>query len=240
MNDLRARAPSDLREWGSAGSSTFAGLELLWLAVVLGVPGAVLALLAGILGGVAAAVGAAAVYAAGVVGGLARQSRAALLAAHARPLVEDEAPRLFNLARGVAADLGMEAPRLALVADGGANALVCSAGGPVIAVTRPLLDGYTRTELEAVVTQCLIRLDGGDLRRVTLGAALGSAAGPAGVSRPTDADTRTVARTRYPPALAAAIEKATPARGRRAAFWFVASGTGRASQGSRVEGLRAL
>ena len=240
MSQLQADVADDLREWGSTRSTTFSGLESLWLAVVLGVPGALLALLAGIAGGFLAALGALALYALITVWWVTRQGRAMLEATDARPLVEAEAPRLFNLARGIATDLDMDPPRLAVTTDHGANAFACSAGGPFIAVTQSLLDSYTRTELEAVVVHCLIRLRSGDLRRAALGAALGGAAGPAGVSRPMDVDARTAAFTRYPPALASAIEKATPAGGRRAAFWFVATGAGHASQAERGEGLRDL
>ena len=240
MSQLSARVAGDRREWGASRSTTFSGLEVLWLSVVLGVPAVLFAWLAGVVGGLVAAVVALVGYVAATVWWLTRQGRGLLETTEARPLVEDEAPRLFNLGRGIAADLGMDPPRMSLVKEGGANALACFARGPVIGVTQGLLDDYTRTELEAVVTHCTVRLATRDLRRAALGAALGGAAGPAGVSRPTDADTRTAEITRYPPALASAIEKATPARGRRAAFWFVASGAGQVAQAERAEGLRDL
>jgi hypothetical protein len=88
-------------------------------------------------------------------------------------------------------------------------------------VTRSLLDSYTRTELEAVVAHCLLRLARSSLRREGLAAALGPLARSLCPVVGTPEDVRAVALTRYPPALAAAIRKATPAR-QGGLFYFVA------------------
>ena len=118
--------------------------------------------------------------------------------------------------------------------------MVCRARGDALAVTRALLEGFTRTELEAVVSHCLVRLNSVDLDRASLSVALG----PLGSgSIPTVGDRDDVAAaavTRYPPALAAAIEKAEPRSGRYAAFWFVASGRSHRSASERAAALRDL
>jgi Zn-dependent protease with chaperone function len=131
----------------------------------------------------------------------------------------DDHPRFVNIARGLAGDLGITVPRLLVARKPGPNAFVAPGA---LAVTHDLLQGYTRTELEAVVAHCLVRLrDGG------LGWALAASAIPGGerwatpqVDRALDA--RAAAVTRYPPALASAIRKAEPASGARASLWFVA------------------
>ncbi len=225
MSGLASPDATDLREWGSPGSTRFRPFEWLWLFIVLGVPAIILVLVVLLLAGVAAAGAFLVLYALVVAWWLARPGRKALAAqADAQPAGEDEAPRLMNLVRGIARDLKLPPPKVWL-ASGPPNALICRAGGPVLLVRRGLLEEYTRTELEAVIAHCLIRIATGELRRASLSAALGAVAGPAGVSNAEDVDTRTVALTRYPPALASAIEKAAPAGDAGRSFWFVAAGS---------------
>ena len=231
----------DLREWGSPTPAGFSAFEWLWLALVAGVPGAILVLATALGAGGAAAGVAAVAYASLLWWWLSRQSRAALRAVNAIEIADPaDAPRLSNLAAGIAADLGLPAPRVLLTEDDGSNALACRAAGPVIVASRTMVESYTRTELEAVVAHSLIRLAGPDRRRTVLAAALGRAAGPAGVVRHDDDDLRTAAFTRYPLALAEAITKASPKGGRTAALWFVPDAAGSLSQAARAERLRDL
>jgi hypothetical protein len=143
---------------------------------------------------------------------------------------------LLNLASGLASDLGMKTPRVLVSPEQGANAFVVPG---VIVVTEDLLSQYTRTELEAVIAHCLVRLrDGG------LGWAV-TAAGTGGHSRVAPrvderVDARTAALTRYPPALASAIRKASPRRGRTAALWFVAHDSSHAPAEQRAAALLDL
>lgn len=241
MTTASVGASSDLREWGSPAAPRLSPLEWLWLAFVVGVPGAIVVLSGALLAGARAALVAGLTYAGLVAWWLSRQSRAALSAiGGAEIVVPADAPRFANLAAAIARELSLASPRLMVAEGGPVNAFACWAGGPVIATSRALLDAYTRTELEAVVAHSLIRLSGPDRRRAALGAALGRAAGPLGVLRHPDDDLRTAAFTRYPVALASAIAKASPVGGRRASFWFVPQALGSASQTERTAGLRDL
>ena len=141
----------------------------------------------------------------------------------AAPLEGHEAPRLENLVAGIAADLGVEPPRLYVLEDGGPNALVATGGRTgILGVRKTVLESFTRTELEAVVAHCLLRLHSKEFvysnlaaRWSDLGAGLAPRVGAA-------QDVRAAALTRYPPALAAAIAKSDPAVARYGPLWFVA------------------
>ncbi len=141
----------------------------------------------------------------------------------ARALGSDEAPRLRNIVTGLAADLGVAPPEVYVISSGGPNALVRrgSAGG-VMAVTRSLVESYTRTEQEAVVAHCLLRMHGRDFVYANLAARwsdLGAGLAPrVGVAD----DIEAAALTRYPPALVSALEKADPNIKRYTPLWFVA------------------
>jgi hypothetical protein len=157
---------------------------------------------------------------------------------HAIKLRPEQAPRLFNIAAGLAGRVHGAVPAIWLVPDGGPNALVCWAGGPCIAITQSLLDGYTRTELEAVVAYCLVRLR----KSAALSQALTFGRRRIAVS-PSDVlwrDAATAALTRYPPALATAITKAQPRSDRFAPLWFVSAGSGQADASARIELLQDL
>lgn len=141
----------------------------------------------------------------------------------ARALEAHDAPRLENLVAGIAGDLGVLPPRLYVLETGGPNAVVASGGrSGILAVRQTLLESFTRTELEAVVAHCLLRLCSKDFvysnlaaRWSDLGAGLAPRVGTAD-------DVRAAALTRYPPALAAAIVKCDPTVARYAPLWFVA------------------
>lgn len=165
----------------------------------------------------------------------------------ASALAPELEPRLSNLATGLARDLGTDPPGLFLIPSGGPNALVVRSSGSALAITTSMLELYTRTELEAVVAHCLVRLlDPRRLRKAALAAAVGlparsprgpsarlpgePGAGPVGL----EDDLAAVWTTRYPPALAAAISKASPASGRFAPLWFVSSGPSQLPPNRRI------
>ena len=152
---------------------------------------------------------------------------------------EDE-PRFANIAAGLAGDIGLRVPALFVIPEGGPNSLACIARGPALAVTRSLLDGYTRTELEAVVAHGLVRLASGTIERATLAIALGPFGSRSFPPVGRADDVHACALTRFPPALAAAVEKAEPRSGRFAPFWFVATGGGHRDAVERVGAIQDL
>ena len=168
------------------------------------------------------------------------QGLLALRAALARRVAEGEEPRLTNIAAGLASDMNVTPPALFIVPDGGPNAMVCRARGDALVVTKSLLENFTRTELEAVVSHCLVRLRSVDLDRTSLGVALGPLGSRSVPMVGVQDDVAAVAVTRYPPALAAAIEKAEPRGGRFAPFWFAAIGSSHRSAVERAAALRDL
>jgi hypothetical protein len=151
--------------------------------------------------------------------------RRALKDAGARRLRDDEHPRFRNIGEGVADRLGVGVVDLWVMDEGGPNALCCKLEHPTIAARRSLLESYARTELEAVVAHCLVRYRDAGQRGALVGYA---------------DDVRAAALTRYPPALAAAIEKAEPYVGRFASFYLVADGPSHRPTEERVSALRDL
>ena len=168
------------------------------------------------------------------------QGLLALRSAKAVRCTREQQPRLWNIASGLASDMRTKVPHLLVIEEGGPNALACMARGPALAVTKSLLDDYTRTELEAVVAHGLVRLASGTIDRAMLSVALGplgtKSLPPVGGAD----DVHACAITRYPPALANAVEKAEPRSGRFAAFWFVGEGGGHRDQAERVLAIRDL
>jgi hypothetical protein len=178
-----------------------------------------------------------------VLGGLwiwiALQGRLALRAAGARPLKPGESPRLVSLARGLSSDLGNDIPALWVIERGAANALVCHAAGPSMAVSSSLLESCSRTELEAVVAHCLTRLARRRPRSLQLLIAVGQTHRFDG-TEVTEDDVAAARLTRYPPALAAALTKSAPVGGRYAALYLVGEGPGLPSADERARALLDL
>jgi Zn-dependent protease with chaperone function len=158
----------------------------------------------------------------------------------ARKLRASEHPRFEHLVQGLASDIGIAPPELWLIREGAPNAAVFTARGPCIAVTSSLLEQYTRTELEAVIAHCLLRIARGDVGT----AMLANASWPFGHRLAPrvgyEDDVQAAAVTRFPPALAAAIEKAEPRSGRYAGLWFVATGPTHRPVPERVAALGLL
>ncbi len=166
----------------------------------------------------------------------------------AQALEDGREPRFSNLAAGLARDLDAEPPRLWVIPSGGPNALVVRSSGSAVALTQSLLEVYTRTELEAVVAHCLVRLrDRRRMSRMGLAVALGrparsfrsptpSSLEPVGL----EDDLAAVSVTGYPPALASAISKAEPASGRFGSLWFVGGAPSQLAPERRVAELADL
>lgn len=174
----------------------------------------------------------------------------ALKDAGARPAKPGELSRVRNLVAGLASDLSTTPPALWVIqgADAGSafaspnaanpNAMVGWRAGPVIAVAEHLEESLTRTECEAVVAHCLVRIASGEAKATTLRAGMGPFA-PTG-REAAAADLPAVAITRYPPAMASALEKVRPRTGPFAALWFAPDAGADASPRSRAAALRDL
>jgi Zn-dependent protease with chaperone function len=148
-------------------------------------------------------------------------------------------PRFTNIVQGLADRYRVPMPRLAVTDKGGPNAFVRSRG-PSIVVSRALLDTYTRTEQEAVAAHCLVRLNSGHLRFAHLAAMLGRMGSRFAPKVGYEDDIHAVALTRYPPALASAIQKAKPVEDVSGVMWFVAHGTSHRPPPERIAALQDL
>ncbi len=162
----------------------------------------------------------------------------ALRRSEAKPLDPRDEPRFVNLVHGLAGDMGVTPPALWRIDKGGPNALAVTHRGPTLAITRSLLDTYTRTELEAVAAHCLVRLQEANATREYV--ALGPLAPRKMKLVGYDDDATAAAITRYPPALASAIRKAEPYSGRFGAFWFVSDASCHRPKNERVAALLDL
>lgn len=141
----------------------------------------------------------------------------------ARPADASAHPRFAGLVESMSMAVGVAPPRLFVIDDEGANAVVWSSGaGPAsIAATTGLLDTAGRIELEAVVAHLLSAVHDGAVVAPTVAAALLDrlATGPsarlvaavvhAGADdrRVVLADLEGVRATQYPPGAVAALER---------------------------------
>lgn len=119
--------------------------------------------------------------------------------------------RLCNLVEGLSAAAGVRQPRLLVLDSPGLNLMVAGSGPrrTVLAVTSSLLAELDRIELEAVLAEELYVLRHGEAAPATvLVATFGIGLSiMLGADRDAGADQGAVALTRYPPALASALEK---------------------------------
>lgn len=186
------------------------------------VAGAVAGLVGG--GGAAVAAGLAVVVVVGLVGvGLLRWagSGAVVRSLGARPAGPEELPRLRNLAEGLCATIGVASPDIMVVDHPGANALALARPRrpSVLVVTAGLESSLSVVELEGVLAHELVRVK---LHETELAAAALAVTAPLaavggrgadrvrsllGPSRAFRADQRAAAVVRYPPGLAAALER---------------------------------
>jgi hypothetical protein len=218
-----ATAPH-LPDWDDSPGSSAAGAadrSRSRLAIVAGA-GAAGCVLAGLVLGWIGVAAFLALFAGAIVWTVSNSGRGMLRRERATRVRPGTSPRLENMVHGLAEQTKIAAPELWLIDDDAPNALVCFTKRPAVAVTRGLVETYTRTELEAVVAHCYVRLaqTSTPLERTML--ALSYVSPAFGVPVGGADDVRAAAVTRYPPALASAITKASPRRGRGAAFWFVA------------------
>jgi heat shock protein HtpX len=180
--------------------------------------GALLAVLAGPLSFVVAAV--VALVLAGVA--YLYADRIVLKLSHARPASPDDEPRYHNLVEGLCVSAGLPKPELYLIDDDAPNSFATGRNPEhaAIVVTTGLLQKLSRMELEGILAHELSHIRSNDTLVTSLGAALVGLplmpAGPlagrllgslVGRGRERDADIGGVRLTRYPPGLAAALEK---------------------------------
>ena len=131
----------------------------------------------------------------------------------ARPLTEDDNPRLHNVVDGLCAANGVAKPALYVIDDAAPNAFVVgrAADHAALAVTQGLLDAMSRVELEAVIAHELSRIKDDDILVDTLAVTLPVTARlvhlAMGRGREPCTDMAAVAMTRFPPALASALGK---------------------------------
>jgi heat shock protein HtpX len=119
--------------------------------------------------------------------------------------------RLCNLVEGLSIGAGVRQPRLRVIDSRGLNALAAGTtpGRSIVAVTSGLLNELERIELEAVLAEELVQIRYNEtLPGTVLAATFGVGQGSALLAdRDARADQGAVGLTRYPPALAAALEK---------------------------------
>jgi heat shock protein HtpX len=119
--------------------------------------------------------------------------------------------RLTNLAEGLSINAGLRQPRLVVVEAAGLNVLAAgtSASKGVVAVTSGLLAELDRIELEAVLAEAMCQIRRGDTVAPTISAATFGLGRRLAITNDRDsiADQAAVTLTRYPPALASALEK---------------------------------
>ena len=138
----------------------------------------------------------------------------------ARPNPAGEQPRLRNLVDGLCVSNGLPVPQLSAVSSPGLN---CMAVGrtpdhTTLVVTDAMLEQLDRIELEGVVARQLAQVKHGQVHLATVLVPLAAVA-PGLVARALPdrydlrADLEAVVLTRYPPGLAAALDKARVAGG---------------------------
>ena len=120
--------------------------------------------------------------------------------------------RLWNLAEGLSISAGLRQPRLRVIDSPGLNAMAAGtrADRAIVGVTSGLLAELDRIELEAVLAEELIQIRHHETLPATVVAAtfgLGRVIALRPADRDAEADQAAVALTRYPPALASALEK---------------------------------
>jgi heat shock protein HtpX len=148
--------------------------------------------------------------------------RVVLRLSHARPASVDDEPRYHNLVEGLCVSAGLAKPELYLIDDDAPNSFATGRNPDhaAIVVTTGLLQKLSRMELEGVLAHELSHIRSNDTLVTSLGTALVGLplmfAGPlaarllatfVGRGRERDADIGAARLTRYPPGLAAALEK---------------------------------
>jgi len=188
--------------------------------------------------------------------------RVVLRLSHARPVSSDEEPRYHNLVEGLCVSAGLRKPALFVIDDEAPNRFATgrNPAHAAVVVTGGLLRKLARLELEGVLAHELSHIRSNDIRVTSLGTALvGLPLMPAGSlatrllaalvgrGRERDADLGGVRLTRYPPGLAAALEKvrrdgpsALPASRATAHLWISSPLDTEAGAGRLEERIAAL
>ena len=148
--------------------------------------------------------------------------RVVLGLSHARPVSIDDEPRYHNLVEGLCVSAGLPKPDLYVIDDDIPNSFATgrNPNHAAVVVTSGLLGRLSRMELEGVLAHELAHIRNHDTLVTGLGTALvalpllpaGSLSASVlralvGRGRERDADISGVRLTRYPPGLAAALEK---------------------------------
>lgn len=136
------------------------------------------------------------------------------------PLLEDEAPRLWNLIDGLCLSNGIPEPDIQVIETDSVNSLVVGRdpNSSTLVVTRGMLQRLSRVELEAVLARQLVQIKTGETALGTVSIPLLQLAAalrihgwlaPRLLQDQFDimADLEGVSLTRYPPALAQALTK---------------------------------
>lgn len=223
------------------------------MVAMLSVPPAVVAALLGLLAGWVVAVVLLVVVAAAVAAVVLRGAeRRVLTALGARPADPRADARVLNVVDGLCAAAGLRPPAVVVVERSGRNiaAVGRRSEAAALVVTSGLLGALTLMELEAVVATQVVRIRHGRMAPGTVASSL-----PAGIRRfvasddPEDllTDRAGVSLTRYPPALAGALEKvaADPVAiegvaGTGSLWLWDAGGPGRVALPQRLGALRQL
>ncbi|MEM8707482.1 MAG: M48 family metalloprotease [Actinomycetota bacterium] len=178
----------------------------------------------------------------------------ALSALNAAPLEDGAEPRLESLVESICASHGIAEPVLYIVESAAVDAAVVGRTDDTrLVVTRGMLTKLDRLEIEAVIARELSMFGNGIQAATVLASPLlGPLAGPLrdrllDDRRLVRADFEAVGVTRYPPALAAAFEKAADAarithNAKADHLWMVGSGTDSVQPDvrERVDALREL
>ncbi|NCW49618.1 MAG: hypothetical protein EBV88_09145, partial [Actinobacteria bacterium] len=149
-----------------SSTASVIAVPMLAIMLLLGVPVVVAVLASAVLGLVTTAL-------------IGRGAQGAVLTVTgARPLGEDESPRLAGLVEGLCLSSGVETPSLHVIDSPTPNALIARQGEerPSLVVTTGLLDGLGRVEMEGAVAHLLARLKRREVRVATAATLL--AAGP--------------------------------------------------------------
>jgi heat shock protein HtpX len=199
---LREQIAANRRAYQATFALVIAGLALFGLLVTLAFGlGA---------GGLGAGLGLA-VLVVGFAPGLGE--RTALRQAGAEPADPERWPRYHNLVEGLCHAAGLPVPRLYVVDSDAANAFAVGRDPEraALVVTRGLLTGLNRVELEGVLAHELNHVWSWGARLATIGVALGRLPGLLRLAAPTrrefDADEAGARLTRYPPGLVSALRK---------------------------------
>ena len=166
---------------------------------------------------------------------------------------DTDEPRILTLVEGLAATVGVSPPPVVVLDDPAGNAGLVGVGRPpTLVVTRGLLDGLDRLALEGVVAPALHRAASAEYLAESTAAGVVGWLAPslgrrlAGPGRRLDdalaLDAEAVQHTRYPPGLAAALDRvdALPVQQRATlgVSWMIDPGErGRADVPTRVAAL---